>query len=124
MIPQKLNLPAVVEGHTWRGLPMVRRIDTPEGGVAAPPASALALVEMFFANGRPCNADPDEPPLLTTVGASPGITITSAANWEFEIPPRILPLAAGRWNFLISTTAADGTRDPLLNGILEIRPPN
>lgn len=121
MIPQPIPQSPIVVDCTWKGIPMLQRVDRPEGGEAGPPASALALVEMYFANGRPCSTTTDTP-LLSSAGASPGITIASAENWEITIPARILPLGTGRWNFIIIATAADGTRDPLVNGVLEIRP--
>lgn len=120
MIPQKIDLDAVVTGHTWAGIPTIIRRDRPEGEVAAPPASALALVEMVFRPGADCrNASALT---LQSGGEAPAITIVSAVEWEISIPPRILPLTPGRWNWILTTTAADGTRDPLLTGTLTVHP--
>jgi hypothetical protein len=121
MIPQKIAIPAVVVGHTWPGITSIRRVDRPSsGGDPAPPASPLATAEMAFGSSlQACEAAPAL--LLTSAGDDPTISIDDAAEWEFSIPKIILPLAAGRWNFLITTIAGDGTRDPLLTGILEVR---
>ena len=120
MIPQKIDLDPIVTGHTWKGIPTILRRDRPEGGEPAPPASALALVEMVFRPGADCkNASPIT---LTSDGENAAITIVDAADWEITIPARILPLTPGRWNWILTTTAADGTRDPLLTGVLTVNP--
>lgn len=118
MISTRLTLEDFVVGHTWSGIPAIIRVDTPEGGVAGPPASALALMEMVW---KKLGTGVDETFTLSSSGASPAITITTAATWESTIPKAILPLAtAGRWEWLISGTGADGTKDPLLSGVVTV----
>lgn len=118
MISTRLTLEDFVVGHTWSGIPAVTRIDTPEGGVAGPPDTALATVEMVWVK---LGGGTEETFTLSSAGASPKITISNAGNWEFTIPKAILPLAtAGRWEWLISGTGADGTKDPLLSGVVTV----
>jgi hypothetical protein len=120
MLPETLTLDPVIQAHTWPGIPSITRVDTPEGGTPAPPASALALAEIRF-SPSPKATDAQETTYNSTTHNT-RIAITSAANWQITIPPQILPFQPGRWDWLISTTSAAGTRQPLLKGTLTIRP--
>jgi len=118
MISTRLTLEDFVVGHTWSGIPAVTRVDTPEGGVAGNPASPLALVEMVW---KKLGTGSEETFTLTSAGLTPNITITTAATWEHTIPKAILPLAtAGKWEWLLSGTAVDGSKDPLLSGVVTV----
>jgi hypothetical protein len=121
MTPQRLDLAPIVTGHTWRGIPLIIRRDKPEGGEPAPPASPLASVEMVFQPTQECKAKGII--TLSTTGPNPEIEILSAADWEFRVLPRLMTdFPPGRWNYILSTTATDGTRDPLLTGVLPVQP--
>jgi len=116
MTPQNYSFAPIVAGHTWSGFSQVSRVDSIDGGPPAPPASALASVEMAFTQ-----AGTNQGPRHTlTSDEDGGITITSAEDWQFTVPKQILPLTAGRWDWMLTTVATDGTRDPLLYGTLEI----
>lgn len=119
MISSRLTLEDFVVGHTFPGIPAVVVTHTPDGGVAGPPDTALDVVEMVW---KKLGGGADETFTLTSAGLTPGITITSAANWEFAIPKAILPLAtAGRWEWLISGYGVDPTvKDPLLSGVVNV----
>ena len=107
-----------VEGCTWRGIPSLKRVDTPSGGVAGPPATVLTQVDMIWTKRN----DAAQTFTLSSAGASPAVTITSAANWIFSIPKKTLTLATpGVWDWLIITTGTGADeKDPLLRGSVTV----
>ena len=118
MISTRLTLEDFVVGHTWTGIPAIIRVDTPSGGVAGPPATSLDLLEMVW---KKIGTGAEETFTLSSDGLTPEITITDAVTWESTIPKAILPLAtAGRWEWLLSGTGADGSKDPLLSGVVTV----
>jgi hypothetical protein len=81
----ELNLAPFVVGNQWPGIPLYT-ITTPPSG-----AGDLAEVEIQFRTDAPSS-----PAYAAKLSASGGeITILSAADWSFTVPPQTLPLGAG-----------------------------
>ena len=120
MIPAKLPIDSFVEQRTFPGLPTVSVTHTPYGGTPTAPATALSRVEMVW---KKLGSGAPETFTLTSAGEAPGILITSAANWAFNIPAAILPLAtAGRWEWLITCYGVDATvAHPYLTGVVTVQ---
>ena len=120
MIPARQTLDSFVEARTFSGLPTITITHTPYGGTPAAPDTNLSRVEMVW---KKLGSGAPETFTLTSAGASPGILITSAANWAFNIPAAILPLAtAGRWEWLITCYGVDATvAHPYLTGVVTVQ---
>lgn len=114
MQPVKIDLPPHMRGDVWEGL--ARETPILFNGVA--PDYDLASVRMYFRNakngrfGYGFNSE-------TTVGYGP-ITITNAANWEFDIAEQLLPLDVGRWKWDLETVDTNGITRTLYDGVLTI----
>ena len=100
----------IFKGDTWPGFPAVTlRIND------ALPDGQIDSVEMIFFEAE---RGPDAPAL--TLASPDEITITSAANWEIEIPPQALALAAGEWTFRLRVTDTNNILKTYGTGTLQI----
>jgi hypothetical protein len=88
---------AIYAGDTWPGIPSISI--RPNDEIPADPVTSAKLI--FFK----AEEGPATPALELTSAAE--ITIISAANWEFDVPPIILDLDPGEWTFRFSTVAND-----------------
>lgn len=87
------NLPPYVVGNTWPGIPLYT-VTPPDG------AGDLAEVEIMFRADQPSN-----PAYITKLSVSGGeITIVSAADWSFTVPPQTLSLGSGTFYQSIKLT--------------------
>lgn len=98
-----------VELDTWGGIPSFTI--TTDG---VPPAVPVASCKMQF---RP-NANTFTPSATLENGA--GITITSAANWEFSIPQQELDLKAGQYVWSFVATDDNGVVQTYMQGNIEV----
>jgi hypothetical protein len=109
MTPQKLPLTPFTEGDEWEGIPSISITVGPAGGPFAPPAAPLASVTMRFKKSGGMTSDVVE---LSSATAGQ-ITITSAANWTFTIPPQIVAgLTSGKWTWRIKCRDNTATGKP------------
>jgi hypothetical protein len=108
------------EGDEWEGIPLITITVGPDGGPFVPPANPLALVTMRFKK----NTDVQPNPVVELSSATPGqITIQDAADWQFSIPPQILPsLTHGKWTWRIrcKDNAGDGSPKTYLADEIEV----
>ena len=118
MTPQALTLDPITAGDTWPGIPSIS-IRISVNGVSSPPSSPLKTVRMRFAQRLMSLGD-----VVELSSSSPDeILITSAANWEFSIPPQAVPsLTEGSWRWNLETTADDGTVATYLAGEFPVLP--
>ena len=93
---------AICAGDTWPGIPAISI--RPNNAIPVIPAASANMV-FFKAGEKPGSKAPGAG---CEIKSPDGITLTSAANWEFVIPPQILPLDAGEWNFRFKTTNTSG----------------
>lgn len=114
----RYDLPSAYEGDTWDGVPLIRiRVD------GLPPGSPLSLVRVKVVY-------PDTGATLVHLvsgtpgaGETAGITILSAANWEFSINAiNRISYPAGTYAFDIETTAVDTVRKTYVDGAWVIKP--
>lgn len=96
----------IMRGDTWRGLTVTGV--TVNG--ANPPSPAASAVCEFFQTGPNVR----RPVLALTA------TITNAATWALQIPPQVLPLNEGTWQFRVQVTRVDGQKKTYLQGVLPI----
>ena len=109
MTPAKLPLTPHTEGDEWEGIPSIAITVGPTGGPFVPPSNPLALVTLRFKRAGDVPSDVVE---LTSATAGQ-ITITSAANWTFSLPPQIVPgLTKGKWTFRVKCRDNSGTGKP------------
>lgn len=107
----ELPLSPINHGDTWDGIPSIA---VSINGIA--PTSVLASVEMeWHARSNPFTVE-----LLLTSAALGGIVITSAANWEFNVPARLLGFSVGTHDWYLTTIDDDGDRKTYLKGTLEV----
>ena len=118
MTPKTISLEPFTEGDAWSGIPQISITEGPEGGPFAPPASDLATVTMRF---KKADGTPDDVVELSSAAAK--ITITSANNWTFAIPPQVIAgLTTGRWNWNIRCINAAGMPATYLTGQVNVLP--
>lgn len=113
--PGTVTLLPFTEGDTWEGIPSVK-IGLKNGD---PMPTDLVLVKMQF------RRDPQS----QTVGGrlnsetGGGIFITSASDWEFNIPSRPMRLLTqGTWLWDIQTTDDSGNITTYIKGTIEVLP--
>lgn len=118
MTPKTLTLEPFTEGDAWDGIPQVSITEGPEGGPFVAPASDLQIVTMRF---QKADGSPDNVVELSSAAAK--ITITSANNWTFVIPPQVIAgVTEGRWNWNIRCTNAAGHPKTYLTGQVTVLP--
>lgn len=103
-----------VEGDTWGGIPSLTiRVD----GTA--PSDDLASVKMQF---RTAPTSAETLAQLSSAGGS--ITITSASDWEIEVPAQELLLYANRTPYFwaLQTTDINGIVQTYLQGTIQVLP--
>ena len=107
------NLPDIMQGDTLKAQPFRVVIN------GAAPSSALASVEIDFRLNQGTNCA-----TALQLSNGSGVTITSAANWEFQID-RIqeLELDPAYYVYSIRTIAADGTRRNYVKGGMNVTLP-
>lgn len=101
------ELLAFVANDTWTGIGSIT--------ISPAPSSTLANVVMAFKNDPTATE-----PTLELKSANAQITITSAANWTFIVPPQQLALDPGTWYWQIQTTSTAGTVQTYLQGTMEV----
>jgi len=103
------QLKSVPTGTTWDGL---SNCSFSSDGSAF--ASALTGVSMtwYDTNGT----------AVLTLTQADGITISSAANWEFDIDDVLITLAAGSYYWKLKTTDAGGIVKVRLQGNIDVTP--
>ena len=107
MTPGRYPLEPFTAGDTWDGIP---RVAIMINGV--PPVSPLAIIRMRFTL-----ADSADDTVIEISLAGGGITLVSAANWIFTIPPQAMPgLTVGRWSWHIETISASNIKKTYLQG--------
>lgn len=114
----RFDFPPAYVGDTWDGVPLIRiRVD------GAAPASALSQVRIKVVNPTTGAVLVHLVSGTAGVGETVGITITSAANWEFQVNAinRIV-YAPKTYAFDIETTAANTVRKTYVFGNWVIRP--
>jgi hypothetical protein len=114
----ELPVPPMVLGDHWSGIEsftveLVTDVGPPE--VTAPPAADVDRVVMEF---RKTYGTDDVADVLDSDDGD--ITIVSANNWEFAIPPVPLSLTAGRWFFALKFWDVNGVAQTFLRGTLNV----
>ena len=101
------QLKSVPSGTTWDGL---SNFSYSSDGTAF--GAALVNVEMEWYDS--------EDAVALTLTEVDGITISSAANWEFDIDARLISLAKGSYYWKLKTTDADGIVKIRLQGTIDV----
>jgi hypothetical protein len=99
---------AFVEGDTWGGIPSITVTPTPGPDVAS---ARMHFRESWIS-----------PRVLVRLDSSNAdeITITSAANWTFEVPVQSLSLKAGNYVWQFETTDTDDRIQTYLQGEIQV----
>lgn len=114
----RFDFPPAYVGDTWDGVPLIRvKVD----GLA--PASALSTVRIKIVNPTTGAVLVHYTSGAPGAGETVGITILSAANWEFQVNAinRVV-FSPGTYAFDIETTAANTVRKTYVFGNWVIRP--
>lgn len=110
------ELMGFVEGTSWSGLDEIIIDIEQDDGSFLPPTNAAQSCQMVFWKGAGSS-----PAAIISNGN--GITINSAANWNFTIPEQNLKLAAGTWQWYFRVTDVTGITLDWMKGTIPVQSP-
>lgn len=117
MVPGEFQLPTLIFGDTWLGVPSITVLDS---ATNLPPADDLASVVMDLRRANKSN-----PRVTQTLSTANGeIVITSASGWQIEIPAQDLtvprPDTVDEYRYSLQFTDVNGLVQTYLAGSFKV----